>query len=373
MKFLVVVGARPQFIKAAVVSKAISKRNITKSNKKNINEIILHTGQHFDESMSDSFFEDLEIPKPKYNLGLSSLSHGAMTGRMIEEIEKILVSEKPDCMIVFGDTNSTLAGAISASKLQIPIAHIESGLRSNNLYMPEEINRILTDRVSTFLFCSSHESIKNLKNEGFPLPMYNRDQLLFNFGDVMFDVIKVFKEKAIKKFPIHKRGFKKNNYVLATLHRPYLTDSPDNLKSAFEALQKISEDIEVVIPLHPRAKSMLNNFNLEYLLNGLQVLNPLSYLEMQSLMSSCKAVLTDSGGLQKEAMWHQKPCLTLRNDTEWKETVEMGWNILVGVDKNNILNAWNKLSVPNSDDIYCYGNGNAAELIVDQLLESIDS
>lgn len=373
MKFLVVVGARPQFIKAAVVSKAISKRNNSEPNKKQIEEIILHTGQHFDESMSDSFFQDLEIPKPKYNLGLSSLSHGAMTGRMIEEIEKVLILEKPNCLIVFGDTNSTLAAAISASKLQIPIAHVESGLRSNNLYMPEEINRILTDRVSSFLFCSSDESIKNLKNEGFPLPMYNRNQLLFNFGDVMFDVIKTFKEKAIKNFPIYKRGLQQNNFVLATLHRPYLTDSLDNLKSAFEALQKISDDIPVVIPLHPRTKSMLKNFDLEYLLNGLQVLKPLSYLEIQSLMSSCKVVLTDSGGLQKEAMWHQKPCLTLRNDTEWIETVEIGWNTLVGVDKNNILNAWNKLSIPNADDIFCYGNGNAAELIVDQLVESIES
>lgn len=372
MKFLVVVGARPQFVKAAVISQAISERNNLFPQCK-IDEVIVHTGQHFDTSMSDSFFEDLSIPQPKYHLGLASLSHGAMTGRMIEAIEDVLVTESPDCLIVFGDTNSTLAAAISACKLHIPIAHIEAGLRSKNLLMPEEVNRILTDRVSTFLFCSSDESVNNLKAEGYPLPMYHRKQSIFDFGDVMFDVVKLYRDNAKKRFPVKDWGIKENQYVLVTLHRPHLTDSLENLCSAFEALQKIAEEIPVLIPLHPRAKVMLKKYDVEYLLNGLMVLEPLSYLKMQSLLSSCRAVLTDSGGVQKEALWHRKPCLTLRDDTEWAETVTMGWNTLVGVDKQVILEAWANMTSPISDDVSVYGHGNAAELIINKLVENFVS
>lgn len=372
MKFLVVVGARPQFVKAAIISRAISERNNLFPQSK-IDEVIVHTGQHFDAAMSDSFFEDLSISHPKYHLGLAGLSHGAMTGRMIEAIENVLITELPDCVIVFGDTNSTLAAAISACKLHIPIAHIEAGLRSKNLLMPEEINRILTDRVSTFLFCSSGESVNNLKAEGYPLPMYHRNQSIFDFGDVMFDVLKVFKDEAKKRFPIKDWGFKKNQYVLATLHRPHLTDSFENLCSAFEALQKIAEELPVVLPLHPRANAMIEKYDVGHLLDGLIVLEPLSYLQMQSLLSSCKAVLTDSGGLQKEALWHLKPCLTLRDDTEWTETVSMGWNTLVGVDKRVILEAWTNLTSPISDNVSVYGNGHAAELIINELAESFVS
>lgn len=372
MKFLVVVGARPQFVKAAVVSRAISERNCNFPESM-INEVIVHTGQHFDTAMSDSFFEDLSIPEPKYHLGLASLSHGAMTGRMIEAIEEVLITESPDCLIVFGDTNSTLAAAISASKLHIPIAHIESGLRSNNLFMPEEINRILTDRVSTFLFCSSDESLKNLKAEGYPMPMYGGKQHVYNFGDVMFDVVKLYRDKSIARYPVKNWGLVNNKYVLVTLHRPYLTDSVNNLTSAFEALQKIAEEIQVVIPLHPRAKSMLKKCNAEHLLDGLMVLDPVSYQQMQSLLSNCSAVLTDSGGLQKEAMWHRKPCLTLREDTEWVETISSGWNKLVGVDKKKILKAWSNINAPSSHDNSIYGKGNAAELIVDELVDRISN
>jgi len=368
VKFLVVVGARPQFIKASVFSRAISIHN-KRLSKKQITEVILHTGQHFDSSMSDSFFKDLSIPTPKYHLGLSNLSHGAMTGRMIEEIEKVLITEAPDCLIVFGDTNSTLAAAISASKLHIPIAHIEAGLRSNNLFMPEEINRILTDRVSSFLFCSSEDSINNLKSEGYPLPMYHRKQSIFNCGDVMFDVVKIYKDKSIKQHPIADFGLTKDKYVLATLHRPNLTDSASNLFNAFEALQEIAKELKVVIPLHPRAKLMLRKHNASSLLKNLVVLDPVSYLQMQSLISNSKAVITDSGGLQKESMWHKKPCLTLREDTEWKETVSLGWNTLVSINKRLILDAWSKIGIPNSKDISVYGHGNAAELILDELIK----
>lgn len=372
MKFVVVVGARPQFVKAAVVSRVISERN-HKFPEDVITEVIVHTGQHFDAAMSDSFFEDLSIPKPKYHLGLSSLSHGAMTGRMIEAIEKVLITESPDCLIVFGDTNSTLAAAISASKLHIPVAHIEAGLRSNNLYMPEEINRILTDRVSTFLFCSSDDSINNLKAEGYPMQMYGRKQCIYNFGDVMFDLVKLHRTESIMRYPVQNWGLVNDAYVLVTLHRPHLIDSLNNLTSAFKALKKIAEDVAVVIPLHPRARVMLEKSNAEHLLRGLVVLDPVSYQQMQSLISNCRAVLTDSGGLQKEAMWHKKPCLTLREDTEWIETISTGWNKLVGVDKETILKGWSDLEVPCSQENSIYGDGNAAELIVNELVDRISS
>ncbi|EHQ56702.1 UDP-N-acetylglucosamine 2-epimerase [gamma proteobacterium HIMB55] len=368
MKFVVVVGARPQFVKAAVFSRAISERN-DKHPENKVDEVIVHTGQHFDAAMSDSFFKDLSIPEPKYHLGLASLSHGAMTGRMIESIETVLVRESPDCVVVFGDTNSTLAAAISASKLHIPIAHIESGLRSNNQFMPEEINRILTDRISTFLFCSSSESIKNLEAEGYPMQMHGRQQSLYNFGDVMFDVVRLHKERSIARYPVSELGLSKNKYVLVTLHRPHLTDSLKNLASAFEALRVIAKEITVVIPLHPRVKAILDKNNLQCLLSGLMIFDPLPYEQMQSLLSSCHAVLTDSGGLQKEAMWHGKPCLTLREDTEWVETVSSGWNRLVGVNKEKILEGWSALERPESLDNSIYGNGNAAELIVGTLVQ----
>lgn len=370
MKLLTVIGARPQFVKAAVISKAINEKNIILSNNK-VEEIIVHTGQHFDNDMSESFFNDLAIPNPKHHLGLGNLSHGAMTGRMIEAIESVLISESPDCVIVIGDTNSTLAAAISASKLQIPIAHIEAGLRSHNLLMPEEINRILTDRVSTFLFCPSDKAIANLKAEGYPLPIYHTKQSIFNYGDVMYDVLNLYKEQALRSYPVSRWGLNENEYALVTLHRPHLTDSKDNLCLAFESLKEISKNFPVVIPLHPRANAMLKRFDLEDLLEGLIVLNPVSYLQIQSLLANCKIVLTDSGGLQKEALWHMKPCLTLRNDTEWTETIDSGWNKLVGIDKDLIIQSCQNISIPESNDISMYGNGSASNLIINELIDNL--
>lgn len=233
--------------------------------------------------------------------------------------------------------------------------------------MPEEINRILTDRISSFLFCSSDSSIKNLKNEGFPLPCAFGRQKLYNFGDVMLDVVMDFKDKSLEDYPIRQWGIKKNNYALTTIHRPQLTDSPSNLQNVLESLDLISKDKRIVLPLHPRAKSMIDKHNLNKYLNNLIVLQPLSYLAMQSLINNSFAIITDSGGLQKEAMWHKKPCITLRNDTEWHETIDSGWNRLVGYDKKAILDSWDKLKPPEHKKIDFYGNGLASQLIVSKL------
>lgn len=368
MKFLTILGARPQFIKASVVSDAI--RDFSKKLDIELEEIILHTGQHFDVDMSENFFRDLKIPTPKYNLGISSLSHGAMTGKMIEAIEKILLRESPDCLIVFGDTNSTLAAALSACKLHIPIAHVEAGLRSNNLLMPEEINRILTDRISTFLFCPSKTAEANLLNEGYPLPIYLRDQSIHNFGDVMFDVLRKYKVEAQEKNPISQWGLEEDGYILATIHRPHLTDSLQNLTNVLSALTKISKEKKLVIPLHPRTKKKLKDFNLINLLDDFLILEPLTYLEMQSLLSKCNAVITDSGGLQKEAFWHRKPCITLREDTEWLETVQSGWNTLAGCSEDLITKSWKHLLFPTVEQESFYGRGDAAHLIVSKLIET---
>tara|TARA_B000000532_G_scaffold226252_1_gene204393 strand:- start:560 stop:1453 length:894 start_codon:yes stop_codon:yes gene_type:complete len=294
-----------------------------------------------------------------------------MTGKMIEAIEEIICKENPDCVIVFGDTNSTLAAALSACKLHIPIAHIEAGLRSNNLLMPEEINRILTDRVSTFLFCPSRIAEENLLKEGYPLPIYLSNQSIYNFGDVMFDVLKNYLDEARDKYPSSFWELNKNDYVLATIHRPDLTDSPSNIKNALTALRKINKEIKVVMPLHPRTKIKLNEFSLENLLDDFLILNPLKYLEMQSLLSDCNAVITDSGGLQKEAFWHQKPCITLRNDTEWVETVESGWNTLAGYEEQSIIESWENLLAPREKQKSFYGNGDAANLIVSKLIKNL--
>lgn len=362
MKILTIVGARPQFIKAATVSRAIRFDN-------EIKEIIVHTGQHFDNNMSDVFFNQLEIPTPDHYLGIDSLSHGAMTGRMMEKLEIIIKKEQPDWVLVYGDTNSTLAGALAATKLQIPIAHVEAGLRSHNMAMPEEINRVLTDRVSSCLLCPTTTSISNLKKEGFPFSSINNcEQKISLVGDVMFDAVLFYRELAYKQVSLDSFNIEEKNYALCTLHRQENTDDIDILKNVLTALRQISnQNMKVVMPIHPRTRSILEKYNMTSLLDGLIIIDPIPYLEMQRLQMGSKFIFTDSGGIQKEAYFHKIPCITLRNETEWVETVEAGWNQLVGTDAERILNTFENFKIPNDQQEKLYGDGNAAEIILNNL------
>ncbi len=358
MKVLTVLGARPQFIKAATVSRALQAYGA-------INEIILHTGQHFDTNMSEVFFEQLDIPRPHYNLQISGLGHGAMTGRMLESIESILLQEMPDWVLVYGDTNSTLAGALAASKLHIPLAHVEAGLRSHNLAMPEEINRVITDRVSSLLLCPTQTAIQNLQNEGFPFPATDkRIQQIINVGDVMYDAVSYYRARAEQHVDLGSFGLQHQGYVLCTLHRQENTDNPERMSSILQALRTIAKEIPVVLPLHPRTKAKLAKQYNENTLSGITILEPLPYLEMQRLQISSNLILTDSGGMQKEAYFHGVPCITLRDETEWVETVEAGWNQLVGSNTKEIVTAWQSAKVPKERVNNCYGDGHASEKIV---------
>lgn len=349
MNVVTIVGARPQFVKAAVVSRAFSAH-------KDIEEIIVHTGQHFDANMSDIFFEEMRIPKPKYNLGVSGLSHGAMTGEMLKGIEEILIKEKPDWVLVYGDTNSTLAGALAASKLHIKVAHVEAGLRSFNMKMPEEINRILTDRISNILFCPTETAVNNLKKEGFE----NFNAKVINVGDVMLDAVKFYSEFAPE-------CSYKEDFVLATIHRAENTDSIERLQNIFRAFNEIAREMKIVLPLHPRTKKILEQNKIET--NNIDIIAPVGYFEMLSLLKGCKMVATDSGGLQKEAYFFQKPCLTLRDETEWVELVTSGTNQIVGTDFKIILNGFKHFkSVKLNFDSSLYGIGTAGNEIALNLL-----
>lgn len=367
MRVLTILGARPQFIKAATVSRAILNHNQNSKGSAAVKETILHTGQHFDSNMSDIFFEQMNIPRPDHFLGVSGLSHGAMTGRMLEGIEKIVLEEKPDVLLVYGDTNSTLAGAIAAAKLHVPVAHVEAGLRSFNLAMPEEVNRTLTDRVSTFLFCPTNTAVENLENEGYPfqLPHENKQQIL-NVGDVMYDATLFYREKACSTYDLSTWGLDKKGYVLCTLHRAENTDDPSRLNSIFKAILEINKDVPVVLPLHPRTKQKLESLGNHYSLEEIKVLEPLSYLEMQFLEMNTQCILTDSGGVQKEAFFHEVPCITLRDETEWVETVNLGCNKIVGPSFEGIISAFN-------NDAECdfsakpYGEGDTADKIISSL------
>lgn len=356
MKILTILGARPQFIKAAALSRAF--RNYTE-----IKEVIVHTGQHFDQNMSDIFFEEMDIPKPNYFLDINSLNHGAMTGRMMEKIEEIIENENPDYVLVYGDTNSTLAGAITAKKRHIKLIHVEAGLRSFNMNMPEEINRILTDRISDYLFCPTPQAQKNLIEEGFE----NFDCKVEVVGDVMEDAVRFYSEKANKVSKI----LIENNleeYVLCTIHRQENTDDLARLTQIINAINEISSTIQVVLPLHPRTKAIISKNNLQ--LNA-KIIDPVGYLDMLSLTKNTKLVLTDSGGLQKEAFMLKKFCITLRDETEWVELVENGVNFLAGADTKKIVSlALNKLKTPFTCDKNLYGGGKASEKIVDYLLKS---
>ena len=349
MKIVTVIGARPQFIKAAAVSRALNEFT-------DIEEVIIHTGQHFDSNMSKVFFEELHLPKPNYNLNINSLSHGAMTGRMIESIEDVFIKEKPDYVLVYGDTNSTIAGALAAKKLHIKVAHIEAGLRSFNIKMPEEINRILTDRISDILFCPTDEAVNNLNNEGFK----NIDCQIIKNGDVMQDAAIYYKEFARKpNFELP------DNFILLTLHRAENTDDLNKLKNIIFTLNDIHKKVPIVWLIHPRTKHVIKS---ESICVNFHVFDPVGYLEMIYLIEHCQLVMTDSGGLQKEAFFFSKNCITLREETEWVELVEGGFNILAGSDNCKINNGLDIMLAKNNDfSVDLYGKGQASKIIAKQL------
>ena len=358
MKIITIVGARPQFVKAAVVSRAIEEYN-TKNEGKEIQELIVHTGQHFDENMSSVFFDQMNIPKPHYNLEINSLSHGAMTGKMLEKIEEVLLAEKPNWVLVYGDTNSTIAGALAAKKLHIKVAHVEAGLRSFNMRMPEEINRILTDRISDILFCPTQTAIDNLKNEGYDTIDIKQVQC----GDVMFDAALFYADRNIRPEGIESG----KRFVLSTIHRQENTDDKDKLTSIFEALKEIAKEQKVILPLHPRTIKKLEAFGIQPDSN-IQILEPVGYFEMIWLLSNCSCVITDSGGLQKEAFFFKKPCITVREETEWVELIHNKVNYLTGSDQQKIIDTFKHVNSVSIDfSMNLYGTGNTGNLIVEEL------
>lgn len=352
-KILTVIGARPQFIKAAALSREIKRFT-------DLQEVIIHTGQHYDENMSEIFFKEMEIPKPNYNLNVNGLNHGAMTGQMLDGIEKIIIAEKPDVVVVYGDTNTTLSGALAASKLHVKVAHIEAGLRSFNMKMPEEINRIITDRISNFLFCPTDTAIENLKNEGFD----NFGVNILKSGDVMQDAALYYSQLSFQRATVvNKLGL--DEFILCTVHRAENTDDYSRLQEIVGAINQISKDIQVVLPLHPRTNKIIKDYGLKL---DCLVIEPLGYFDMLELLKNCKLVMTDSGGLQKEAFFFRKHAVILRDETEWTELVEKGFNIVVGSDKLKITENVKKLFGKESDfSIDLYGNGNASSRIIEEI------
>ncbi len=323
-KIVTILGARPQFVKAAVLSRIISKY-------KEVEEVIIHTGQHYDANMSDIFFDEMDIPKPKYNLAINGLSHGAMTGQMLLEIEAVLMKEKPNLVVVYGDTNSTLAGTLAAKKMNIKVVHVEAGLRSFNMKMPEEINRILTDRISDLLFCPTDTAVENLQKEGFT----NLPAKMVKCGDIMKDAVEFYSKISEEKSSIiSSLKLIPNEFVLATIHRQENTDDLEKLKEIFEGLQLINKEMQVVLPLHPRTKAILNQHHLTY---DVKIIEPVGYFDMLELLKKCNLVVTDSGGLQKEAFFNRKHCIIAREETEWVELVANGFAKIVGSNKEKIL------------------------------------
>jgi UDP-N-acetylglucosamine 2-epimerase len=349
MKIVTIVGARPQFIKAAAVSRALRPRH---------REVLVHTGQHYDYSMSGVFFEGLELPAPDVNLGVGSGLHGAQTGTMLAGIEGIMLAERPDWALVYGDTNSTLAGALAASKLHLPVAHVEAGLRSFNRSMPEEINRVVADHLSDRLLCPSQTAVDNLAREGISRHVHL-------VGDVMLDVLNWAKQRAAPQGPatLKRLGLEERRYVLATVHRSENTDQAPRLSGIMGALNAIPEP--VLFPVHPRARKALAAAGLA-VKPHVRLVEPLGYFEMLVVASSARLILTDSGGVQKEAYWLGVPCVTLREETEWIETVQAGWNVLVGSNPEEILNAVRSFAPPACRPPL-YGDGQVAARCVDLL------
>jgi UDP-GlcNAc3NAcA epimerase len=379
IKVITIIGARPQIIKAAAVSRAVKNHFSDK-----INEIIIHTGQHYDENMSQIFFEEMNIPRPDINLNVGSGSHGVQTAKMITGIEEILVNEKPHYLILYGDTNSTLAGAVAASKLHVPIVHIEAGLRSFNKKMPEEINRIMCDHASTLLFTPTQTGFSNLIKEGFSThnkaPFTADNPGIFHCGDVMYDNSLFFEKQAKEKSTILKKlGLSENNFFLATVHRNDNTDQPHRLNALFEAFDIISRKSgkTVVLPLHPRTKKLLP-INLKpevytrIISNHLiKLIPPVSFFDMITLESNCNMIFTDSGGVQKEAYFFKKPVVVMRSETEWKEIIDAGCGIVSNADTGNIVNAFNRFQ--NADNLFyppIFGDGHASEFILKQIVDN---
>lgn len=356
-KVLTIVGARPQFIKAAAVSRAIAKVP------DRLTEVMVHTGQHFDDNMSAVFFDELEIPVPAYNLEISSGTHGSMTGRMLAAVEQVMINEKPDWVLIYGDTNSTLAGALGAAKIHIRVAHVEAGLRSFNMRMPEEVNRVLSDRVSTLLLCPTDEAVANLSREGITAGV-------FNVGDVMYDVALHMRDKARAQSDVLARlGLEPGKFVLATCHRQENTDDPLRLGAIMEAFRQISTETKLVLPLHPRTRKLLNDEARQKLSNVI-LTDPLGFLDMVALEQAAQVVVTDSGGVQKEAFFYGVPCVTMRDETEWVETVALGCNTIVGADTGKIVSAFRAASASQREVpmAFPYGDGRAADHVVEHLL-----
>ncbi|MBG0777482.1 MAG: UDP-N-acetylglucosamine 2-epimerase (non-hydrolyzing) [Desulfovibrionaceae bacterium] len=379
-KIVTVVGARPQFVKAAVVSRALAAR----SGEGAVREVLVHTGQHFSASMSDVFFEQMAIPRPAHHLQINSLSHGAMTGRMLEAVEAVLLEEKPDRVLVYGDTNSTLAGALAAAKLHVPVAHVEAGLRSFNRRMPEEINRVLTDHTADALYCPTRTAVANLAAEGLAhdpggaLPGGVRRSVLLT-GDVMHDAALFYAQRSAEPgaAPTAARVLAELGgapFALCTLHRAENTDDPARLAAIVRALAEISargaaRGVPVVLPLHPRTRALAPRAGVDLEGAGLRLLDPVPYFDMLELLKACAVVLTDSGGLQKEAFFFARPCVTLRDETEWVELVEHGVNRLAGADTDAILAAFEAMRAVRVDaSLALYGDGDAGGAIAAHLL-----
>lgn len=356
IKIVTIIGARPQFIKAATVSRAVAENN-------GVKETIVHTGQHFDANMSDIFFEEMGIPKPDYHLGIGGGGHGLQTGQMLIKIEEVLLKEKPDWVLVYGDTNSTLAGALAAVKLHIPIAHVEAGLRSFNRRMPEEINRILTDDVSDILFTPTETAVKNLNQEGI------QKEKICKVGDVMFDAALFYGQIAESKSKVLSQyGLKIKNFILCTIHRAENTDNPERLKDIFNNLELVATEHTLVLPLHPRTKGALEKIGFDREASNIKFIDPVGYIDMVMLEKQSKLIITDSGGVQKEAYFHKVGCLTLRDETEWVELVQNGYNVLIK-DFNKLVDEVDTALGKNQfeKETFLYGNGDSAKLIVDFL------
>ncbi|MCD4828014.1 MAG: UDP-N-acetylglucosamine 2-epimerase (non-hydrolyzing) [Candidatus Cloacimonetes bacterium] len=352
MKIVSVIGARPQFVKAATVSRIVAATD-------GLREVLLHTGQHYDDNMSQVFFDELSIPQPNYNLDIGSGSHGAQTGAMLRDIESVLVSESPDGVLIYGDTNSTLAAALAAVKLHIPVAHVEAGLRSFNRRMPEEINRVVADRISDILFAPTQTAVMHLEREGL------KDNTVLS-GDVMYDSILYYRHQLDADPDSHRLPDMPERYYLATVHRPQNTDNPDALSAIFAAFAALP--CPVVLPLHPRTARYIAEYGIEP--RNVRLIEPIGYLWMLRLLLDCEKALTDSGGLQKEAYLLGKPCVTLRTETEWVETVHDGWNEVVAADRERIEQAA-AAPMPTAPRRNAFGDGHAADIIVNSLLNRL--
>lgn len=379
IKILTVIGARPQIIKAAALSRAILNSFASQ-----VEEHILHTGQHYDADMSDVFFKELNIPQPHFNLNIGSGKHGEQTAKMIAGIEELILQDKYDAVVLYGDTNSTLAGAVAASKLHIPIVHIEAGLRSFNMAMPEEVNRIVCDQLSTLLFAPTQTAINNLKQEGFfdskATFADGNKRYIFNSGDIMCDNSLYFSKIAEQKTDIIDRlGLRENQFVLATIHRDNNTDNPDRLKAIVDALHAIANqyNTKIILPIHPRTKSILKKSEYQHISDKLKericLIPPVSFFEMIMLEKNAQIILTDSGGVQKEAYFFKKPCVILRPETEWLEIVEQQAGIIADSDTQRIIDAYQVLISQKIDYAPVFGDGKAAEFIIEKMIEQFES